>query len=157
MIKLFITFALCLTAWLSYSQDTIMIASEQRAIITVDINGNKEFMLVDTGSTLNIIDSDELRRLKLNKGFLIGDINSRYSNEALYSLKNCKTIIGNSIYMQYGTSDISSAINAIHEETGIKIAGILGTPAIKQLGMIIDLSRGIVTINKNSETTVSTD
>ena len=34
----------------------------------------------------------------------------------------------------------------IKPETGIKIVGILGTPGIKQLGMIIDLSRGIVTI-----------
>ena len=31
-------------------------------------------------------------------------------------------------------------------ETGIEVVGILGTPAIKQLGMIIDLSGGIVTI-----------
>ena len=50
---------------------------------------------------------------------------------------------------------------AIKSETNLKsletIAGILGTPAIKELGMIIDLSRGIVTIKKKSETTVSTD
>jgi len=146
MNKLFITFALCLTAWLSYSQDTIVIASEQRLIIPISINGSKEFALVDTGSTLNIINSDELKRLKLSKGFLIGDLNSRYSKEALYSLKNCKTIIGGRFYMQFGTSDISSAVNAIYDETGIEVVGILGTPAIRQLGMIINLPGGIVTI-----------
>jgi len=148
MNKLFITFALCLTAWLSYSQDTIVIVSEQRLIIPISINGSKEFALVDTGSTLNIINSDELKRLKLNKGFLIGDLNSRYSKESLYSLKNCKSVIGSIVYMQFGTSDISSAVNAIYDETGIEVVGILGTPAIKQLGMIIDLSRGMVTIKK---------
>ena len=146
MNKLFITFALCLTAWLSYSQDTIVIVSEQRLIIPISINGSKEFALVDTGSTLNIINSDELKRLKLNKGFLIGDLNSRYSKESLYSLKNCKSVIGSIVYMQFGTSDISSAVNAIYDETGIEVVGILGTPAIRRLGMIIDLKRGIVTI-----------
>ena len=149
MNKLFITLAFCLTAWLSYSQDTIAIVAEQRLIIPISINGGKEFVLVDTGSTLNIIDSDELKRLKLDKGFLIGDLNSRYSNEALYSLKNCKAIIGGRLYMQFGTSDISSAVNAIYDETGIEVVGILGTPAIKQLGMIIDLKRGIIILNNN--------
>lgn len=146
MNKLFITFLLCLSFYSSYAQDTIKIVSEQRVIIPIKINGSEEFILVDTGSTLNIISSDGLKRLRLNKGFLIGDLNSRYSKEALYSLKNCKAYVGNSIYMQFGTCDISSAIKAIYDETGIKIAGILGTPAIKQLGIIIDLSRGIVTI-----------
>lgn len=146
MNKLFITFLLCLSFYPSYPQDTVKIVSEQRVIIPIEINNSKEFILLDTGSTLNIIDSDELKRLKLNKSFLIGDLDSKYSTEALYSLNNCKAYVGNSIYMQFGTCDISSAIKAIYDETGIKIAGILGTPAIKQLGMIIDLSRGIVTI-----------
>lgn len=150
MNKLFITLAFCLTAFLSYSQDTIVIVSEQRLIIPISINGSSEFVLVDTGSTLNIINSDELKRLKLNKGFLIGDLNSKYSKEALYSLKNCNSFIGGKNYMQYGTSDISSAVNAIHEETGIEVVGILGTPAIRQLGMIIDLPRGIVTIKADT-------
>ena len=36
----------------------------------------------------------------------------------------------------------------VAQSTGIKIAGILGTPAIRQLGMIINLPGGIVTICK---------
>ena len=44
--------------------------------------------------------------------------------------------------------DISASCQSIEAETGIEVVGILGTPAIKELGMIIDLSRGIVTIKK---------
>ena len=58
---------------------------------------------------------------------------------------------------QFVMINLSSITDNILRVTGIKIAGILGTPAIKELKMVIDLSRGIVTINKNSATTVSTD
>lgn len=58
---------------------------------------------------------------------------------------------------QFVMFDIKNIQESILKSTGIKIAGILGTPAIKELGMVIDLSRGIVTINKNSAITVSTD
>ena len=58
---------------------------------------------------------------------------------------------------QFISSDLTAIRESILQSTGINIAGILGTPAIKELGMVIDLSRGIVTINKNSATTVSTD
>ena len=58
---------------------------------------------------------------------------------------------------QFVMINLSSITDNILLVTGIKISGILGTPAIKELGMVIDLSRGIVTINKNSATTVSTD
>ena len=58
---------------------------------------------------------------------------------------------------QFVMINLSSITDNILQATGIKIAGILGTPAIKELGMVIDLSRGIVTINKNSATTASTD
>ena len=148
MNKLFLSFIGCLLFSSSYSQDTIKILSEQRVIIPITINDSEEYILVDTGSTLNIINSNDLKRLKLNKGFLIGVLESKYSKDDLYSLKNCKSFIGTKQYMQYGTSDISNAVKAILIDTDIKIAGILGTPAIKELGMVIDLRRGIVTLNK---------
>ena len=49
---------------------------------------------------------------------------------------------------QFISSDLTVIRESILQSTGIKIAGILGTPAIKELGMVIDLSRGIVTICK---------
>lgn len=45
--------------------------------------------------------------------------------------------------------NVSSISGNILQVTGIKIAGIIGTPAIKELGMIIDLRRGIVALSEN--------
>ena len=47
---------------------------------------------------------------------------------------------------QFVMINLSSITDNILQATGIKIAGILGTPAIKELGMVIDLRRGIVTL-----------
>ena len=47
---------------------------------------------------------------------------------------------------QFVMINLSSITDNILQATGIKIAGILGTPAIKELGMVIDLSRGIMTL-----------
>ena len=52
---------------------------------------------------------------------------------------------GTNVY-QFAATDIEMVVYSIEHNTGIKIAGILGTPAIKELGMVIDLRRGIVTL-----------
>ena len=57
------------------------------------------------------------------------------------------TLGGINVY-QFVMVDISELTDNIFQSTGIEVVGILGTPAIKELGMIIDLSRGIVTIKK---------
>jgi len=145
--------AFCLS---SYCQDDIQIISERRVIVEVTVNGMQAFMLLDTGSTLNLINEKELKSFGIKKSFYIGEMSSMHSESAIYSLKNCKLKIGNSEYMQFGCSNLSNAVNGIYEDTGIEISGILGTPAIKELGMIIDLSRGIVTIkNKASNALVN--
>ena len=76
---------------------------------------------------------------------------------AVYTIKNVNVNVKNRNASTFYSVDIESSCKSIDAETGIEVAGILGTPAIKELGMVIDLSRGIVTINKNSDTTVSTD
>jgi len=132
--------------FLAHTQDTIRIVSEKRVIIPIEINGSNEYVLLDTGSTLNIINASELKRLNLNKSFLIGTLESNHSKDELYSLSNCKSVIARREYMQFGTANISSAVQSIRDDTGIEIVGIIGAPAIKELGMVIDLNKGIITI-----------
>lgn len=155
--KAFILFTFLTFSLFSYCQNYFPILSEKRVIIEVDINGKQAFVLIDTGSTLNLINEKDINYFGIKKSFYIGDLANMYSDSPIYSLKNCKLKIGSSEYMQFGSVDLNNIILNIEEDTGIKVSGILGTPAIKELGMVIDLSRGIVTINKNSKTTVSTD
>ena len=53
---------------------------------------------------------------------------------------------------QFISSDLTVIRESILQSTGIKIAGIIGTPAIKELGMVIDLRRGIITLSENITT-----
>ena len=140
-----------------FSQDKIYFESDNRPIVEVIINGVRTSMLVDTGSSLNIIDVNQLIDLGIKKRFKMSSANAVFGNTTMWQLLECDVRLQGFNVYQFAATDIEMVVHSIEHNTGIKIAGILGTPAIKELGMVIDLSRGIVTINKNSETTVSTD
>ena len=152
MKNLFILFilAMCLTV---NAQNDYILMSRHRPIICVEINGNKEAMLLDTGSELNILD----KHYKAEKYISKLTAQSTTDNFTLYKVEKTDfKVFGRNINNFY-SADLALMIDNISASTGIKVVGILGTPAIKELKMVIDLSRGIVTINKNSATTVSTD
>ena len=140
-----------------YGQNDFILLSRDYPIIDVLVNGKRLAMLIDTGADVNIIDSEIAKKYEaivvptLNYGVGAG------SNFDLHDVRNLTCLVKNRIVAGFVATDIADAFKPIEVKTGIKIAGILGTPAIKELKMIIDLSRGIVTINKNSDTTVSTD
>ena len=139
------------------AQNDFLLKSYERPIIEATINGNDCYLLIDTGSSLNVIDFSQLDDLDIKRRFKIGDAVSIAGGSVLWQIFQVPIIVKNRTVNQFISSDLTVIRESILQSTGIKIAGILGTPAIKELGMVIDLSRGIVTINKNSETTVSTD
>ena len=155
MKKLFI----CMLALLSMtgkSQDYIMM-SRTRPIIDVEINGHKAAMLIDTGSELTLLSKSILGVINVEK--YITNISAIGVDGLIniWRVEECNLLVkGEKITNIYATN-LDSTCESIEQSTGIKVIGILGAPAIKELKMVIDLSRGIVTINKNSETTVSTD
>ena len=141
---------MCLTV---NAQNDYILMSRYRPIICVEINGNKEAMLLDTGSELNILD----KHYKAEKYISKLTAQSTTDNFTLYKVEKTDfKVFGRNINNFY-SADLALMIDNISASTGIKVVGILGTPAIKELGMVIDLSRGIITINKNSSITVSTD
>ena len=139
------------------AQNDFLLKSYDRPIIEATINGNDCYLLIDTGSSLNVIDFSQLDDLGIKRRFKIGDALSIAGGSVLWQIFQVPVNVKGRTVNQFISSDLTVIRESILQSTGIKIAGILGTPAIKELGMIIDLSRGIVTINKNSETTVSTD
>ena len=133
-----------------YPQDTIYFVSDEKPIIEISINGNKYNMLIDTGSSINILCKEVVKKEKMR-------LRTMYAGE-LYSAKNkikarhvdkARIEIAGKPFYQFVMIDISIITTNILFATGIEISGIIGTPAIKELRMVIDLSRGIVTINKN--------
>lgn len=130
------------------AQNDFLLKSYDRPIIEATINGNDCYLLVDTGSSLNIVDFSQLEDLGIKRRFKIGDAMSVAGGSVLWQIFQVPIIVKERTVNQFISSDLTVIRESILQSTGIKIAGILGTPAIKQLGMIIDLSRGIVTIKK---------
>ena len=139
------------------AQNDYLLKCYDRPIIEVSVNGKEVFMLIDTGSSLNVVDFSQLEDLEIKRRFKIGDVMCIAGGSVLWQIFQVPILVKNRQVTQFISSDLTVIRESILQSTGIKIAGILGTPAIKELGMVIDLSRGIVTINKNGTTTVSTD
>ena len=140
-----------------YAQNDFLLLNRNRPLIEVEINGVKAAMLIDTGSSINIICTSKLSKFGGSDKAIKNYTKTISGVRTVYTIKNVNVNVKNRNASTFYSVDIETSCKSIEAETGIEIAGIIGTPAIKELGMVIDLSRGIVTINKNSETTVSTD
>jgi len=128
------------------AQNDFLLNSYDRPIIEATVNGNDCYLLIDTGSSINIIDFAQLEGLGVRRRFKMGDAVSISGGTILWQIFQVPVIVTSRNVTQFIASDLTAVRESILQSTGIKISGILGTPAIKQLGMIIDLSRGIVTI-----------
>ena len=128
------------------AQNDYVLMSRDYPIIDVVINGTKTAMIIDTGADVNIIDTDYAKKFKVTVIPTLGVNIGSGKNFDVHETQSVKCTVKDRNVSKFIASDISYVFNPIHERTGIKISGILGTPAIKQLGMVIDLSRGIVTI-----------
>lgn len=155
MKKLIILFLLFSS--ICFAQNDFLLLNRTRPLIEVFVNGKKTAMLIDTGSSMNIICSKKLERYEIDSKNVNRSVNTIYGKSNVFLISKTDIVIKDRQLFNFYSVDISGACQSIESETGIEVVGILGTPAIKELGMVIDLSRGIVTINKNSETTVSTD
>ena len=130
-----------------FSQDTIRFICEEKPIVEILINGEKHNVLVDTGSSINILSKGIVKQNKMRlRTYYSGNIQSATTEVRARHVDRARITLRDKNIYQFVMVDIEDLSNNILQSTGIKIVGILGTPAIKQLGMIIDLSRGIVTI-----------
>ena len=153
MKKLIILFLLIAST--CYSQNDFIMKSNTYPIIEIKVDGNLFCVLIDTGSGINILDE----RIVKAKDVVTAEstINSFAGYFKLNGLYTKKCDYNGRLISKFLVGDIKHALKQISIKTKFDVVGILGTPAIKELGMVIDLSRGIVTINKNSAITVSTD
>ena len=148
--KLIILLFMLINGLTGFSQDTIRFVCEEKPIIEILINGKVHNVLVDTGSSMNILCKDVVRQNKMRlRTYYAGNIQSATTEVKARHVDKAKITLGNRDIYQFVVVDIVGLTDNIFQSTGIKIAGILGTPAIKELGMVIDLRRGIVTLSEN--------
>ncbi len=148
MKKLIIIIVLVCACTNSYGQNDFILLSRDYPIIDVVINGKSTVMLVDTGADVNIIDTDFAKKNGCNVIPTLDYNIGAGSNLSVHDVNNVNCTVKGRQISKFITAEIKDALIPISIKTGIKISGILGTPAIKELGMIIDLKRGIVTICK---------
>lgn len=128
------------------AQNDFLLESYDRPIIEVTVNSKTVYMLVDTGSSLNILDIEMLDKLGAEKRFKMNRVVTLGAEHDMWHIRKADVSVNGRQITQFIASDIKPIRESILQATGIKIAGILGTPAIKELGMVIDLRRGIVTL-----------
>ena len=126
--------------------EKIYFESDKRPIVEVVVNGVRTSMLVDTGSSLNIIDVNQLTDLGVKKRFKMSSANSVFGKATMWQLLECNVLFNGENVYQFAASDLEVIVHSIEHNTGIKIVGILGVPAIKELGLITDIRKGIITI-----------
>ena len=129
-----------------YAQNDFLLLNRNRPLIDVEINGVKAAMLIDTGSSINIICTSKLSKFGGSDKAVKNYAKTISGVRTVYTIKNVNVNVKNRNVSTFYSVDIEASCKSIERETGIEVIGILGTPAIKELGMIIDLKRGIITI-----------
>ena len=132
------------------AQNDFLLKSYERPILEAAVNGQTVYMLIDTGSSLNVLDVEMLTKLGVEKRFRMNRVITLGAEHDIWHIRKAEISVKGRLVTQFIASDLTAVRESILQSTGIKISGILGTPAIKQLGMIIDLSRGIVTIKADT-------
>ena len=119
----------------------IKLESNKRPIVKVNVNNKEAYMLIDTGASLGVIDSNQLKDYNLEKyrklSTTVVGVGGKEQNA--YDLRPYILDIEGIKLHQFATFDLSSVVDSIKRETNIKILGVIGTLQIKMSEMKIDL------------------
>lgn len=126
----------------------ILILSDRRPLVEVEINGRPAVMLVDTGSSTGLIDINQMDEygfsLMAKTDMVISSIGGKRCES--YRVRDLWVRLeGISIY-QFLATDISLIAESIHKETGYRISGIIGYDQIKNAEIKIDASNNQIKI-----------
>lgn len=126
----------------------ILILSDSRPLVEVEINGRPAVMLVDTGSSSGLIDINQMDdygfSLMAKTDIEISSIGGKRCES--YRVRDLWVRLeGISIY-QFLATDISLIAESIHKETGYRISGIIGYDQIKNAEIKIEANNNLIKI-----------
>ena len=126
----------------------ILILSDSRPLVEVEINGRPAVMLVDTGSSTGLIDINQMDEygfsLMAKTDIEISSIGGKRCES--YRVRDLWVRLeGISIY-QFLATDISLIAESIHKETGYRISGIIGYDQIKNAEIKIEANNNLIKI-----------
>ena len=129
-----------------YGQNDYILKNRNTPIIDAVINGVEVNLLIDTGASVNIINSESVYKFKGAKLYGEKHLVTVGSNTRANLLNNIVAKVKERNVSGFIAIDITSLQESILSETRIEIDGIIGVAGIKELGMVIDLRRGLVTL-----------
>lgn len=126
----------------------ILILSDIRPLVEVEINGRPAVMLVDTGSSTGLIDINQMNEygysLMAKTDMTISSIGGKRCES--YRVRDLWVRLGGIALYQFLATDISLIAESIYKETGYRISGIIGYDQIKNAEIKIDASNNLITI-----------
>lgn len=126
----------------------ILILSDSRPLVEVDINGRPAVMLVDTGSSTGLIDINQMDEygfsLMAKTDMIIISIGEKQCES--YRVRDLWVRLEGIAIYQFLATDISLIAESIYKETGYRISGIIGYDQIKNVEIKIDASNNLITI-----------
>lgn len=126
----------------------ILILSESRPLVEVEINGRPAVMLVDTGSSTGLIDINQMDEygfsLMAKTDMIIISIGEKQCES--YRVRDLWVRLEGIDIYQFLATDISLIAESIHKETGYRISGIIGYKQIRNTKIKIDACNNMITI-----------
>lgn len=126
----------------------ILILSDTRPLVEVEINGRPAVMLVDTGSSTGLIDINQMDEygfsLMAKTDMVISSISGKRCES--YRVRDLWVRLEGIDIYQFLATDISLIAESIYKETGCRISGIIGYDQIKNAEIKIDASNNLITI-----------
>ena len=126
----------------------ILILSDSRPLVEVDINGRPAVMLVDTGSSTGLIDINQMDEygfsLMAKTDMVIISIGEKQCES--YRVRDLWVRLDGIDIYQFLATDISLIAESIHKETGYRISGIIGYKQIRNTKIKIDACNNMITI-----------
>lgn len=83
------------------AQNDFLLKSYDRPIIEATINGNDCYLLIDTGSSLNVLDFSQFDDLGIKRRFKIGDAMSIAGGSVLWQIFQVPIIVKNRTVNQF--------------------------------------------------------
>ena len=120
--------------------------SDKRFIIQALINGKSGNLLIDTGASISLINSNVVKKynIKLGSVFNGSVINASGDSMEIRHTQNLIVDIEGIHICQFYATDLTNIISSIKKETDIDICGIIGLAQIKSSEMQIIAKDNII-------------
>lgn len=116
-------------------------------LIKVTMDNTEQWMLLDTGSQISILDSSQFRKTSINNKCIVYTVSGKdsiYISDTLYRIKMESFIVDEKLFVK----DITELKSIIKNYTNKKIVGIIGSDILIKYDAKIDYEKRKLLLHK---------